>query len=135
MIIVGTLKIVPLPDRRGDVLEILRSVQGPVLAQPGCAGCHIYDEQGPEGAIVLVERWETEVALEDHIRSEAYRRVLGAIELSGAAPEVRFDHVSVSEGVEKIEQSRGVDGALASAIPEGIHAAAIGARRARRSPK
>ena len=112
MIIVGTLRIVPLPDRRGEVLEILRTVQGPVRAEPGCAGCDIYDEQGTEGAIVLVERWETEAALDAHIRSEAYRRVLGAIELSGAAPEVRFDHVSVSEGMEKIARSRGMDGAL-----------------------
>ena len=113
MTIVGTIKIVPLPDRHSEVLEILRSVQGPVLAQPGCTGCHIYEEPGPEQAVVLVERWETEVALEAHIRSEAYRRILGAIELSAAPPEVRFDHVSVSEGMERIEQSRGMDGALA----------------------
>jgi quinol monooxygenase YgiN len=112
MIIVGTLKIVPLPDRRGEVLEILRSVQGPMLAEPGCTGCHIYEEPGPEEAVVLVERWESDAALQTHIRSEAYRRILGAIELSGAAPEICFDHVSVSEGMEKIEQARGMDATL-----------------------
>lgn len=104
--IVGTLRIVPPPKRRVEVLEILRSIQGPVLAQPGCAACHIYEEQGPEPAIVLVERWESEAALDVHIRSEAYRRILGALELSGAAPAVRFDHVSASEGMELIERSR-----------------------------
>jgi quinol monooxygenase YgiN len=108
--IVGTLRILPLPDRRGEVLEILRSVQGPVLAQPGCASCQILEEQGPEDAVVLVERWETAAALETHIRSEAYRRILGAIELSTGAPEIRFDHVSASEGIEMIERSRGADG-------------------------
>ncbi len=112
MNIVGTLKIVPLPDRRGEVLEILRSVQGPVLAEPGCTECDIYEEPGPEKAVVLVERWESEAALKAHIRSEAYRLILGAIELSGAPPTVRFDHVLVSEGMEKIEQERGMDGAL-----------------------
>lgn len=113
MIVVGTLKIVPLPDRRGDVLEILRSVQGPVLAEPGCTACHIYEEPGPEDAVVLVERWESEAALEAHIRSEAYKRILGAIELSGAPPVIRFDHVSGSEGIERIEHARGTEGALA----------------------
>jgi quinol monooxygenase YgiN len=109
--IVGTLRILPAPDRRADVLEVFRSVQGPVLAQPGCISCHIYAEQDPEQAIVLVERWENEEALQAHIRSEAYRRILGAIELSGPPPEVSFDHVSASEGMELIERSRGGAGA------------------------
>lgn len=104
--IVGTLRILAPPERRAAVVEILQSVQGPVLAQPGCAACRIYEEQGPEQAVVLVEMWESQVALETHLRSEAYRRVLGAIELSGGPPEVRFDHVSATEGMELIERSR-----------------------------
>ena len=104
--IVGTLRILPPPDRRAEVLEILRSVQGPVLAHPGCAACHIYEEQGPEQAVVLVEMWESHAALETHIRSDAYRRVLGAIELSGGPPEVCFDYVSATEGMDLIERSR-----------------------------
>ena len=103
--IVGTLRMHPPPDRRDQVLEVLRSVQGPMLAQPGCAGCHIYEEQGAEPAIVLVERWESEAALRTHIRSEAYRRILGACELSGSPPEFRFDTVSDSQGIELVEQS------------------------------
>jgi len=105
--IVGTLRILPAPDRRADVLEVLQSVQGPLLAQPGCLGCKVYAEQDPEQGIVLVERWDSEAALQSHIRSEAYRRILGAIELSGGPPEVRFDYVSASEGMELIERSRG----------------------------
>ena len=75
-------------------------------AQPGCLACHIYEEQGAEPAIVLVERWETQSALEAHLRSEAYRRVLGAVELSGSPPEVSFDYVSATDGIELIERSR-----------------------------
>jgi len=107
--IVGTLKMLPPPDRRLQVLEILQSVQGPVLAQPGCAGCHIYEEQGPEPAIVLMERWMSEAALTRHIRSEEYRRILGACELSGAPPEFRFDKVSDTQGIELVEQSLKLD--------------------------
>ena len=73
-------------------------------AQPGCVACDIYEEQGPEPAVVLVERWETEEALEAHLRSEAYRRILGAVELSGGPPEIRFEHVSAREGMELIER-------------------------------
>ena len=104
--IVGTLRIFPPPNRRDDVLEVLRSIQGPVLAQPGCTAFHIYEEQYSEGAVVLVERWESMSGLEAHLRSETYRRILGAIELSGGAPDIRFDFVSASEGMDLIERSR-----------------------------
>lgn len=104
--IVGTLRILPAPDRRAEILEVFRAIQGPVLAQPGCAACHIYEEQGSEQAVVLVERWESQAALETHLRSETYRRILGAIELSGGPPEVCFDYVSATEGMGLIERSR-----------------------------
>jgi quinol monooxygenase YgiN len=72
---------------------------------------HIYEEQGSDPAVVLVERWESKATLEAHIRSEAYRRILGAIELAGGPPEVTFDVVSTSEGMELIERLRKLGGA------------------------
>ena len=102
--IVGTLRILPAPERRAQVLEVFRAIQEPVLTQPGCLACHVYEEQAPEPAVVLVERWESEAALETHIRSEAYRRILGACELSRASPEIRFDTVSATDGMERIER-------------------------------
>ncbi len=108
--IVGTLRILPVPERRAEVLEVFRAIQGPVLAQPGCVACHIYEEQGPEPAVVLVERWESQPALETHLRSETYRRILGAIELSGAPPEVQFDYVSATNGMGLIERARKPEG-------------------------
>jgi len=111
--IVGTLRVLPLPEQHAEVLEIFQAIQGPVLAQPGCAACTIYEEQGPERAVVLVESWETEEALERHLRSEAYRLILCAIELSDGQPEVRFDHVSASEGMELIRRTRSAGGKTA----------------------
>ena len=104
--IIGTVRILPPADRHAAVLEVLRSVQGPVRAQPGCAACDIYEEQGPEPAVVFVERWATDAALEAHLRSDMYRRILAAIELSSDKPEIRFEHVSASEGIELIERLR-----------------------------
>jgi quinol monooxygenase YgiN len=74
------------------------------LAQPGCVACHVYEEHSL-GVIALVERWESEPALEAHICSKAYQHILSAIELSCAPPEVCFDFVSASEGIEFIERS------------------------------
>ena len=102
----GTVRFVPPSNRRADVLEILRSVQGPVRTQPGCAAFDIYDDLGPDSAVLLVERWETDAALEAHLRSDIYRSILCAIELAGARTEIRFEHVSASQGMELIERLR-----------------------------
>lgn len=104
--IVGTVRILPPPNRRAEVLAILRTIQGPLQAQPGCLDCQILEEKGPEEAVVLLERWESQAALEAHLRSDAYRRLLGAIELSRSPPEIRFDHVAASDGLNLIERAR-----------------------------
>ena len=80
--------------------------RGRSLAQPGCTACDIYEEQGGQRAIVLVERFESDEALESHLRSNNYWRVLGALELSQGEPQIRFEHVSASEGMELIERHR-----------------------------
>jgi quinol monooxygenase YgiN len=105
-VIVATLRILPEPHRRAEVLEVFETIQGPVLADPDCVACHIYEEHGPEQALVLVERWGSQGAFEAHLRSEAYRRILGAIELSERPPEIRFEYVSATEGIDLIERMR-----------------------------
>ena len=108
--IIGTVRILPPPNRHAAVIEVLRSVQGAVRTQPGCAAFDILEELGPEPSIVLFERWETGEALEEHLLSDSCRRVLGAVELSGSRPEIRFEHVSASEGIELIERLRSPNG-------------------------
>ena len=104
--VVGTLRILPSANRRSDVVEILKSIQGPVRVEAGCTGCDIYEELGPDHAIVLIERFESSEALYAHLRSEAYRNILGALELSQGTPNVLFEHVSAREGIELIQRHR-----------------------------
>jgi quinol monooxygenase YgiN len=98
------------PKQRRDALEILRSVQGPTLAQPGCTACQIYQQDDPDHAVLFLEGWASEDAFKEHIRSEGYRRILAAVELSDQPPEVCFHQVSATHGMELIQQIRGGGG-------------------------
>ena len=109
--VVAMLRIPLPPSRHAEVIEVLRSVQGRVQSQQGCEASHIYQEQGQDPAVVLIERWASKAALESHIRSESYLRVLCAIELAAGPPEVSFDVVSATEGMELIERLREPGGA------------------------
>ena len=109
-VVISTLRFVPSQKQHPEVLEILRSVLGPTETQPGCLSCHIYEEEGPDQATVFCEHWETVAALREHIRSDYYRRILAACELSNQSPEVCFHHVSATQGMDLIQQLRGPGG-------------------------
>jgi len=108
--VISTLRFVPSAKRHAEVLEILRSVVGPVESQPGCLSCHIYEEDGPDQATMLCGQWKTQVALQEHILSDLYLRVLAACELSDQAPEFCFHHVSKTQGMDLVQKLRGCSG-------------------------
>jgi quinol monooxygenase YgiN len=109
-VVISTLRIVPSLRQRSELLEILRSVLGPIETQPGCLSCHIHEEDGPEHATVFCAHWETEAALQSHIRSKLYLRLLEAGDLSNQPPEFCFHHVSKTQGMDLIQQLRGHSG-------------------------
>ena len=57
-------------------------------------------------AILYVEEWTSESDFRDHVRSELYRRILAAIDLSKSAPEVCIYQFSNVQGLELIQQIR-----------------------------
>ena len=115
--IISTLRIMPSAKQRRETLEMLRSVQGPTLAYPGCVSCRIYEEHGPDRAILFYERWESEAAFQEHVRSDLYHHVLAAVELSNRPPEICFHHVSATQGMDLIENLRDGSGPASSSNP------------------
>ena len=108
--VISTLRFLPSAKRHSEVLEILRSVVGPAESQPGCLSCHIYEEDGPNQATVLCGHWRTSAALQEHILSDLYLRVLAACELSNQPPEFYFHHVSKTQGMDLVLKLRGCSG-------------------------
>ena len=115
--ILSKLRLFPAPEKRRQVLAALRSVQGPTQAEPSCAAAQVYEEDGPEAAVLYVEEWNSESEFPDHLRSELYRRVLAAIDLSKSAPEVCFYTVSDVQGLELVQQIRDPSDERPSAHP------------------
>jgi quinol monooxygenase YgiN len=101
-----TLRMVIPPERRGEVLQILNPVAERVRLQPGCLACNIYQDVRDARVIMLEELWRCELEMGRHLRSEQYRNVLLVMEMALEPPEVRFNEVSRSTGVETIEKAR-----------------------------
>jgi quinol monooxygenase YgiN len=100
------IKIMPILDKRKEVLDILFSVKGPSLAASECLECCICEERGDEESIIYIEKWQSVEAFYRHIRSNLYSRILGAMELSRKRPEVYFLKIEEVKGMELINELR-----------------------------
>ena len=100
---------IPL-QKRGEALKILRSVVELCRYDPGCLSSRIYGDLQENNVLMLEEVWKTEENLGLHIRSEEYRNLLLVIELALKQPEIMFDTISSSTGIELIEKARNYNG-------------------------
>ena len=96
--LISTVRIVTAPRSRAEVVRTLAAQLGPTRVLLGCRKCDLYqDVENPE-AITLVEEWESQADLVLRLRSEDYRAVLAAIELSQEQPVIHFDTVTRRTG-------------------------------------
>ena len=87
-------------------MRIFKSITEKCLDEPGCLSCHIYGDLQEENVLMLEEVWMSEEDLDLHLRSEEYRNLLLVMEMALKHPEVRFNAVSASTGMETIEKAR-----------------------------
>jgi len=100
------VKIMVPPEKRNEALGILRSVTQQSRFHPGCLSSTVYNDVELDNVIMIEELWSNEEALEGHLRSDEYYKVLIVAEMSVTPPEIRFDKILSSTGIETIEKAR-----------------------------
>ena len=97
--------LIPL-EKQSEALEILGSMIEQTQFEPGCVSCRIYRGVEDARAIMLEELWLSDEEVHHHLRSDKYRKILLVVEMAAEPPEIRFDNITDSSGVEIIEQAR-----------------------------
>lgn len=105
--IVVTLGIRVTPQNKGHAVQVILPTLGPTRTEPGCVSCDLYQSTEDDMRLTVMEQWDSFANLERHIRSDRYRKILAWLEMSTEAPEIRFDTVSGSQGLEMIKTVRG----------------------------
>jgi quinol monooxygenase YgiN len=100
------LRMVLPSDKQGEVLQVLSPMVERVRLEAGCLACNVYQDVRDRRVIMFEEVWRCEDEMERHLRSEQYRNVLLVMEMALEPPEIRFNEVSRSTGVETIERAR-----------------------------
>ncbi len=99
---------IPL-ENQSEVLDILESIKDQIQVEPTCRYVRLYRGANEAEIIMIEELWEKEDEFKRHLKSELYRRILLAMELSEDSPEICFDRVIETSGFESIERLRKLD--------------------------
>jgi quinol monooxygenase YgiN len=104
----STIRMVIPPEKRGEAVKILRSIVEQDRIQVGCLSSRIYADAEEDNTLMFEEIWRSEEDLKCHLQSEEYPKVLLVAEMALERPEIRFNVISSTTGIETIEKARGL---------------------------
>lgn len=87
-----------------DLVEAFRFLGVGTRLDSGCQGCSVWVE--PDETVHYLEEWKSESDMRRRVQSEAFTSVLALIESVREPPEVQFDFVSTTRGLDYIEEVR-----------------------------
>lgn len=88
-----------------DLLEALRFLITGTRLEPGCRGCSAWSE--PDWTVHYLEEWETEADMRRRVRSPRFTSLLAIMESVPDQPQVQFDFVSSTRGIDYVAEIRG----------------------------
>ena len=93
-------------EKRTEAQGIICSISERVRAKRGCIGCDVYQNTRKEEILVYEELWESKEDMERHLRSDDYHKLLLVIEMSSHPPDISFNTIQETAGLETIERAR-----------------------------
>ncbi len=93
----------------GEAAAVLRSLVGPVRAEPGCRSTRFSVGPADRCELTWVEEWSNTEDFERHLRTQAFRQILAVIDLAAAPPVVEIDDVSSRRGFDLVEEILGIN--------------------------
>lgn len=102
----ASIRLLLPPDKWQEALGILGSVIELIRLEEGGISCRLYQDLHEEGVLMLEQIWEDQSSLERHLRSDRFRTVLLVADMATEYPEVRFDVIESTSGMETIQRVR-----------------------------
>jgi quinol monooxygenase YgiN len=104
----STIRMVMPPEKRGEAVKILRAVVEQNRVQAGCLSSRIYEDVDQRNTFMFEEMWRNEEDLRRNLQSEEYPKVLLVVEMALERPEITFNVISNTSGIETVEEARGL---------------------------
>ena len=105
-LIIITIKMDIPHDKTKELLQALLVIKERMRIENGCVECDFLKDVEDENSYRLVGKWQREDDLNNHLQSEAFSVVLGAMSLLQKQAEIRLDVVASTKGIEAIHKAR-----------------------------
>jgi quinol monooxygenase YgiN len=83
-----TLRIIK--GKGDEFLQAIRSFREKVTKEEGFRKCTIYQDMTDESTFNVIEEWDTQEHLDNHLKSDLFRVLLGALKVLSSESEVRY---------------------------------------------
>ena len=90
-------------EKRKEVLQTLKAILGPIRRERGCVSCNCYLDVEDESVLLFEEEWKTREDLENHLRSDHFGVLNGAMKLLRLEPDIRFNAIVSIAGRESVK--------------------------------
>ena len=105
--VIVIIKMNARPEKRLELKQSLLALVYPTRKEKGCLSYNVFLSIEDENDINLVEEWESQEDLDNHLRSDRFGALLGAQSLLNQPPGLRIIAASYTAGMEVVEAARG----------------------------
>ena len=97
-----TIRMNVLPEKRLELSQTIASLSSNIMMEKGCQRCDFCQSVEDENRFFLLEEWDTQKNLKNHMKSEHFKIIRGAMNLLQEPYEVMFHTVFHPAGMEEI---------------------------------
>jgi quinol monooxygenase YgiN len=96
-----TLRIIK--GKSDEFLQAIRSFKEKVKQEEGFRKCTIYQDMTDESTFNVIEEWDTQEHLDNHLKSDLFRVLIGALKVLSTESEVRYHLVADKNRTKVVE--------------------------------
>ena len=101
--IIVTMELTALPEKQKELLQTLQAISASTRKFKGCMSSNVFKDMENENAFSLIEKWETQEDLDNHLRSDEFSALLGTNNLLSKPFEFKLNGVSYTAGMEAVK--------------------------------
>ena len=105
--IINTIKIKVHPDKSKEFSQTILAIINSIRKEKGCLSYNFYQDLADENNLLLIGEWDVQEDLVNHLRSNTFSVLRGAMNLLSTPPEIKFNVVSYKAGTEALKAARG----------------------------
>ena len=104
--IIFLIEIKALPEKRKELVQTIQAIGERTRKEKGCMRFHLYKDVENENAFSLMEEWKARKDLHQHLDSEPFSILLGAVNLLSERSDITLSTVWLSNGLNLATSSK-----------------------------